>query len=166
MLLTGAWTPTLAGLRPAARRWAAAAGGQRRVFARWRRGRPFRAGVFLLLSAVAIAVPPYATFRLGDAVISIRTLGGVSALLIGALMAICGLSLWVRPQYRIAAGTTAALLSLVALVTSNLGGFLVGTLSGLIGSALALAWTDRPRAGQGAAGQRWWRSVPGAPGEH
>ncbi|MCG8915204.1 DUF6114 domain-containing protein [Actinokineospora sp. PR83] len=161
MLLTGAWT--LAGLRPTARRWIAAAGGQRSRFARRRRERPFRAGVFLLVSAVAIAVPPYATFRLGDAVISIRTLGGVSALLIGALMAICGLSLWVRPQYRIAAGTTAALLSLIALVTSNLGGFLVGTLSGLVGSALALAWTDRPRAARAAAGRR--SSVPSAPEE-
>lgn len=109
------------------------------------RRKPVAAALFLLGSAVVIAVPPYATFRLGDAVIAIRSIGGVSALLIGGLLAVCAVSLVVRPQYRIAAGVTAVLLSLVALATSNLGGFLLGSLLGLVGGALALAWTGEPR---------------------
>ncbi|WP_204845417.1 DUF6114 domain-containing protein [Saccharothrix algeriensis] len=116
-----------------------------REFGHWRRGRPFTAGVLLLLSAALIALPPYATFRVGDVLISITTVGGVSALLIGVLLAVCGLSLWLRPRFRFAAGVAAALLSLIALVATNLGGFVVGTLAGLTGAALALAWTDRPR---------------------
>ncbi len=120
-----------------------------REFGHWRRGRPFAAGVFLLASGVAIIVPPYATFRVADVVVSITTIGGVSALLIGALLTICGLSLWLRPQFRFAAGVTAMLLSLIALAATNLGGFLVGTLFGVLGAALALAWTDRPRRPRG-----------------
>lgn len=117
----------------------------RRTFGYWRRSRPFTAGVLLLSAGGVIMIPPYATFRVGDLLVSITTIGGVSALLIGTLLAVCGLSLWLRPQFRLAAGVTAAILSLVALVVTNLGGFLVGTLSGLTGAALAVAWTDRPK---------------------
>ncbi len=120
-----------------------------RDFGHWRRSRPFAAGMFLVLSSVAIMIPPYATFRWGDVLVSITTLGGVSALLIGMLLAICGLSLWFRPQFRFAAALTAMVLSLVALGVTNLGGFLAGTLAGVIGAALGLAWTDQPRAPRG-----------------
>jgi len=37
------------------------------------------------------------------------------------------------------------LLSLIALVTANFGGFLLGTLLGLIGGAACVAWSDPPR---------------------
>lgn len=115
------------------------------TFRRWRRSRPFWAGCFLLAAGIILLIPPYATVRLANLVIAIRTWGGVSALLIGALLLVCGLSLWLRPQFCRAAGVTAVLLALVALVSTNLGGFLVGSLSGLIGGALALSWTDRPK---------------------
>ncbi len=89
-----------------------------------------------------ILVPPYANLKLGDMVVSIQTLGGVSALLIGSLLAVCAVSLWVAPKFRLAAGIVTVLLSLVALVVTNLGGFLVGTILSLLGGALAVAWTD------------------------
>ncbi|GAA1295316.1 DUF6114 domain-containing protein [Saccharothrix xinjiangensis] len=111
-----------------------------RAFQGWRRHRPFGAGMFLLPASAVIGLPPYASFRLGDVVLSIRTMGGMSALLIAALLLICAVSLWSRPQYRVAAGVTAILVSLVALVSSNLGGFLVGTALGLVGGALAVSW--------------------------
>ncbi|MCE7000804.1 DUF6114 domain-containing protein [Saccharothrix sp. S26] len=119
-----------------------------RAFQGWRRRRPFGAGMFLLPASVAVGLPPYASFRLGDVVLSIRTMGGMSALLIGALLLICAVSLWSRPQYRVAAGVTAILVSLVALVSSNLGGFLVGTALGLVGGALAVSWAP-PTADEG-----------------
>ncbi|MGM1059039.1 DUF6114 domain-containing protein [Saccharothrix sp. Mg75] len=117
----------------------------RRDFRDWRRGRPFAAGAFLVLSGLVIVIPPYATLRVGDVLVSVTTVGGVSALLIGTLLGICGASLWLRPRFRFAAGVTAMLLSLVALAATNLGGFLIGTLLGVVGAALALAWTDEPR---------------------
>ncbi|SHG03826.1 DUF6114 domain-containing protein [Streptoalloteichus hindustanus] len=117
----------------------------RRRFRTWRRDRPFWAGVFLLASGVIILAPPYATLRIGDLTLAMGTIGGVSSLVIGALMIVSGLSLWVRPQFRLAAGVAAMLLALVSLVTANLGGFIVGAVLGVLGSALAVSWTDQSR---------------------
>jgi hypothetical protein len=150
------WSTVVSGLRRGWVRWR-----------RWRRGRPFVAGALVLGSAVVIAVPPYATFRLGDALISINTIGGASGLLIGVLLIACAAVLWVRPGRRVAAGVAVVALSLLAVVTSNLGGFLVGSLLGLVGGALALAWTDRPRPPRDHGGRRgrrgWWRAVRSGP---
>ena len=112
----------------------------------WRRRRPFWAGVFALASGLLVLFPPYASLRFGDAMISLNTMGGVSSLVIGIVLISCGVSLWIRPEFRVPAGVVALLLSLVAIVTSNLGSFLVGTLLGIIGAALALAWTPGARA--------------------
>ena len=114
-------------------------------FREWRRTRPFWSGVFLVLAGLIIVFPPFATLQLGEMAISIQTIGGLSGALIGTLLIICALTMWVRPQFRLAAGITALLLALVALVTTNLGGFLLGTLFGLLGSALAISWTRKPR---------------------
>jgi hypothetical protein len=116
-----------------------------RAFTAWRRGRPFWAGLFVAAGAFIILFPPFVGVKLGDMVISIQTLGGVSALLIGGLLAICAVSLWVQPKFRLAAGIVTVLLSLVALVVTNLGGFLAGTLLSLLGGALAVAWTNEPK---------------------
>jgi hypothetical protein len=116
-----------------------------RGFTAWRRGRPFWAGLFVAIGALIILIPPYANLKLGDMVISIQTLGGVSALLIGSLMVLCAVSLWVAPKFRLAAGIVTVLLSMVALVVTNLGGFLFGTIFSLLGGALAVAWTNEPK---------------------
>ncbi|SHE76337.1 DUF6114 domain-containing protein [Streptoalloteichus hindustanus] len=126
------------------------------AFRRWRRGRPFGAGLLVGLGGVVVLAPPYATFRFGDVMIAINTIGGVSSLLIGVLLLVAAGSLWLRPQFRLAAGLAAMVLSLVAVVAANLGGFLVGTLLGVLGAALALAWTDAPRGARSA------RSTPSA----
>jgi hypothetical protein len=131
--------------------WSAVASGWR-AFRRWRHGRPFAAGILLFLSGVAILLPPYGTLRFGDFIIMMKTLGGTSALVLGGTLLVCAGAAWVRPRSRVLAGSAAVLLSLAALVTANLGGFLVGTLLGLLGGALCVAWTERPRPARGAAG--------------
>ncbi|MDQ7807366.1 DUF6114 domain-containing protein [Amycolatopsis sp. A133] len=133
-----------------------------RRFRDWRRHRPFGAGMFLLPACGAIGLPPYASFRLGDVVLSIRTIGGLSALLIAALLLICAVSLWTRPQYRVAAGVTAIVVSLAALVSTNLGGFVVGTVLGLVGGALALAWAPPADPSAGSSADRPDDGEPGS----
>ncbi|WP_330272933.1 DUF6114 domain-containing protein [Lentzea sp. NBC_00516] len=123
-------------------------------FTAWRRGRPFWAGLFVAAGALIILFPPFVGVKLGDMVISIKTIGGVSALLIGALLAISAASLWLQPKFRLAAGLVTVLLSLVALVVTNLGGFLAGTLLSLLGGALAVAWTDEPKKPKEAKGSK------------
>lgn len=124
----------------------ASAVGPRLRFREFRRGRPFWAGAFTLLSGLIILFPPYATLRFGDVVVSMNTIGGMSSLLIGVIMMICALTLWTRPEFRRAAGVVTMLLALCAIVAANLGVFLIGTTLGLIGSGLALAWSPRPKA--------------------
>jgi len=116
-----------------------------RAFSRWRRSRPFWAGLFLLLSGLIILFPPFASLKLGSMAIAIQTIGGLSGALIGSLLLVCALTMWLRAQFRLAAGVAALILSLTALITTNLGGFLVGTLLGLLGAALALSWTPKTR---------------------
>lgn len=115
------------------------------AFGRWRRSRPFWAGLFLILSGLVIIFPPFASLKLGAMALSIQTVGGLSGALIGTLLVVCALTMWVRPQFRLAAAIAALIMSLAALVTTNLGGFIVGTMMGLIGSALAMAWTPKTR---------------------
>jgi hypothetical protein len=120
----------------------------------WRRHRPFGAGVLLAASGVVILLPPYASFRLGDLVISVNTLGGISALVLGGLLVLCAAVVWVRPQRRLVAGLVGMLAALIALVTANFGGFFLGTLLGLVGGALAVAWTESPRPAHRARHRR------------
>ncbi len=126
-----------------------------RRFARWRGTRPFWAGACTLLAGLIVLFPPFAALRFGDVVISLNTLGGVSAMVIGVVLSICGITFWARPQFRMAAGIVTLLLSLVALVTVNLGSFLIGTVLGIIGSALGIAWSPgtQPARNSSAPGE-------------
>ncbi|MGW6448771.1 DUF6114 domain-containing protein [Lentzea sp. NPDC055074] len=125
-----------------------------RGFTAWRRGRPFWAGLFVALGALVIIFPPFATLKFGDMMVSIQTLGGVSALLIGVLLGISAVTLWLQPRFRLAAGIVTVLLSLVAIVVTNLGGFLIGTILSLLGGALAVAWTTEPKKPKEAKGSK------------
>ncbi|GGM35740.1 hypothetical protein GCM10012275_03750 [Longimycelium tulufanense] len=116
-----------------------------RWFRGWRRTRPFWAGLFLVLSGIVVIAPAYLTLRIGNLLLSISTIAGASSLLIGVLLIVCGLSVWIRPQFRIFAGVAGVVLALVSVVTANLGGFLLGLLLGLLGSALAVSWIDTPK---------------------
>jgi hypothetical protein len=133
---------------------------RRRGFRDFRRGRPFWAGVFILLSGLIILFPPYASLRFGDIQISLNTIGGMSSLIIGVVMTICAITLWTRPEFRLAVGIVALLLALSAIVAANLGVFMIGTLLGLIGAGLAIAWSPRSKesrrapAGGGAEDSR------------
>jgi hypothetical protein len=51
---------------------------------------------------VGVRPPPFAALHLGDLVISLSTLGGAAALIIGVMLIITGISVWIRPQFRLA----------------------------------------------------------------
>jgi hypothetical protein len=63
-----------------------------------------------------------------------------AGLWIAAGLITCGLLLLFDPVQRSAYAVLAILLAIVALMTSHLGGYLVGTLLGLAGGAVAFAW--------------------------
>jgi hypothetical protein len=54
------------------------------------------------------------------------------------------------PAQRLFSSLVAAVLALASWVTSNLGGFVFGLLLGLVGSALAFAWSPAEAGGSAA----------------
>jgi hypothetical protein len=114
---------------------------------RWRR--PFWAGLFTIIAGLPIVYFPYAHVTLGDLTIRMSTTAGAGSLVIGVLLMVLGLAMWFQPQVRIFAGVAAILLSLVSLVVSNFGGFLIGFLFGLIGGGMSMAWVPGQPGPQG-----------------
>lgn len=115
-----------------------------RWFRAWRRSRPFWAGVFTLLAGLNFLAPPDVPLRIGSVTVETRLIMDANGLLIGAALVVCAVLLWIRPVFRFVAGVVTLILSLVGVVTANLGALLVGTILGLVGGALAVAWTARP----------------------
>jgi hypothetical protein len=121
----------------------------RRNFRVWRGQRPFWGGLLTLLAGIPIVYVPYQNPSLGTLSIRLATTAGAGSLIIGVLLVVLGLTMWYQSQSRVFAGVAAILLSLVSLVISNFGGFVIGFLLGLIGGSLGVAWAP---AGSGKKG--------------
>jgi hypothetical protein len=113
---------------------------RRQAFARWRGQRPFVGAMLLFASAGFLLLPAFVTIRVGDVLISISTIAGVSTLLLAALMASCAFSAMLRVGLRLPVGVCAMVLALVTLPAANFGGLVIGTFAGVAGSAYVLAW--------------------------
>jgi hypothetical protein len=128
--------------------------GRRAKFSRWRGDRPFWGAALVIASGLFLLLPAYTTFHVGDVLITISTISGVSTLLLGALMLLCGVASLLRPSVKLPAGVCAMIIALVALPAANFGGFIIGTLLGIVGASLVLAWSDSaqsPGPAEGAA---------------
>ncbi|BCB80451.1 hypothetical protein GCM10022251_03950 [Phytohabitans flavus] len=109
-----------------------------RAFRMWRRTRPFWGGLFTILSGLEI----FATTQgsLGGLSFQMGPTGFLSWLIPTILVA-CGLLMWGTPAQRMFYAIVAAMTAVFSLIGVNLGGFLVGLLLGMVGSALGFAWT-------------------------
>jgi Family of unknown function (DUF6114) len=110
------------------------AGAVRRAGRGWRRSRPFWGAVVILVAGGVVAAVRF-TLPLRAA----WTILPAGLLIAGGMIA-CGLLLLFDPAQRSLYAVGAILLSITALETSHLGGYLVGTLLGLAGGATAFAW--------------------------
>ncbi|MEU1969805.1 DUF6114 domain-containing protein [Micromonospora sediminicola] len=123
---------------------------------RWRRARPFTAGLLIALGGAEMLV----TLRAPLGVLLHVGPQGLAAYLVPAVLVLCGVLLIATPQQRVFYALLSLLLGLVSWLTSNLGGFLVGMLLALVGGALAFAWTPvKQRPGRAA------EAAPPAPRE-
>ncbi|MGC4856147.1 DUF6114 domain-containing protein [Micromonospora sp. DT4] len=108
-----------------------------RGFRRWRRSRPFWGGLFTLLAGVEI---------LGTTKVSLAGLTlqmgptGFLSWLIPTILVTCGLLMWLSPAQRIFYAIVGAVTAVYSLIGVNLGGFFIGMLLGMVGSALGFAW--------------------------
>lgn len=110
-----------------------------------RADRPVAAAVLLTAAGVAVLVIILAVGSLDGLAISFSSTSTPMALFIGFGLIACGVSTWAQPTTRILTGILGFAFSLVALPGANLGGFLIGTILGVLGSAAALAWVPGGR---------------------
>jgi Family of unknown function (DUF6114) len=110
---------------------------QRSAFWHWRHARPFWGGLFVFLAGVEMFLTVWAPL----AVVVHVGMQGFIGYLLPILLAVLGLLLLANPAQHLFYSLVAAVLSLASWLTSNLGGFIFGLLMGVIGSALAFAWS-------------------------
>jgi hypothetical protein len=131
-----------------------------RAFRRWRHRRPFGAGLALALGGAEILLSQRAS-------ISVILTAGADSLVgyvLPLLMVVCGLLIVLNPRQRLFYSVVGVLASLGTWLTSNLGGFFIGMMLGLIGSSLAFGWLpDRPARTRRLFGRRARRDAPAAP---
>ena len=125
----------------------------RRPFRAWRRGRPFTAGLCIALSGLEIGWAPHT----GVGKLLSMGLPGISSIFIAVFLVIFGVTVWFFPAYRVFSGIASIMLALLSLVATNLGGFFLGFLLGMLGGAFAVAWT--PRSDYTAQTRRQRRAV-------
>jgi hypothetical protein len=110
-----------------------------RAFTRWRRRRPFWGALLIILAGTEIALTQLAPVK----VVVHLGVEGLAGQAVPIVMILCGLLLWFSPEQRMFYAILSVLLSLASWVTSNLGGFFVGLLLGVIGGSAAFAWSPR-----------------------
>ncbi|MGC4895167.1 DUF6114 domain-containing protein [Micromonospora sp. DT31] len=115
-----------------------------RTFRLWRRSRPFWGGLLIILAGVEMFASTHLTLN-GLSFHSGAT--GLLSLLIPAILATCGVLLWFSPAQQLFYAIVAAITSVYSLIGLNLGGFFLGLLLGITGSALAFGWAPTRAAG-------------------
>ncbi|MFC8132198.1 DUF6114 domain-containing protein [Streptomyces sp. NPDC057302] len=144
MLLTG-------GRRAGVRAWGRDGGGwlderlplrePRRVLRGWRRTRPFWGGLLLILGGAELLLVPLSPLT----VLVSLGLGGLAAIGIGLALIAAGIFLWLLPHAHHYVSVNALILSVLSFAATNLGGFLVGMVLGIVGSAMGFGWTPVPQ---------------------
>lgn len=111
---------------------------QRAALRRWRHTRPFWGGLLVIAAGVVLI-----SFTLGPwaqmIALSSALFPGIA---IGLILIIGGLFVWFAPQQRLFISIVLMICSLLALVVSNLGGFLIATALGVTGSAMIFGWRE------------------------
>ncbi|MHC5907497.1 DUF6114 domain-containing protein [Streptomyces sp. S6] len=108
----------------------------RQRFRQWRGRRPFVGGFLITFGGAEILL----TMKAPLGVVLHIGVQGLAGYLLPSLMILCGLLILFNPVQRLFYSITAVLLSLGTWVTSNIGGFMVGLLCGLIGGSMAFGW--------------------------
>jgi len=110
--------------------------GVRSAFRAWRADRPFWGGLLLALGGAEILLTEKASLK----VVLHIGMQGLAGYLLPALMLLLGLLILFNPTQRLFYSITGVLLALGTWLTSNLGGFFIGLLLGVVGSCMAFGW--------------------------
>ncbi|MGW0863489.1 DUF6114 domain-containing protein [Streptomyces sp. NPDC002611] len=108
----------------------------RPAFRRWRAGRPFWGGLLLTLGGAEVLLTLKASL---DVILHVG-MQGLAGYLLPTVMLLCGVLILFNPSQRLFYSVIGVLVSLGTWMTSNLGGFFVGMLLGIVGSCLTFGW--------------------------
>ncbi|MYS90698.1 MULTISPECIES: DUF6114 domain-containing protein [Streptomyces] len=108
----------------------------RPAFRQWRAGRPFWGGLLLALGGAEVLLTLKASL---DVILHVG-MQGLAGYLLPAVMLLCGVLILFNPSQRLFYSVIGVLVSLGTWLTSNLGGFFVGLLLGVVGSCLTFGW--------------------------
>jgi hypothetical protein len=104
-------------------------------FKLWRSKRPFTGGLLCMLSGIIILAVPVQLYEVAATPGSMIVVG----LLLGGLTFLMGLLSFIMPKLSTLLGIIAILAASLSIMGA-LGGFIIGTLFGLIGGAFCIAW--------------------------
>ena len=121
---------------------------RRERFAAWRHTRPFWGGLWAIVAGVYL----WSLTAAPVGVVVIQGVAGISSIVICLVCVIVALAVWAQPQIRVIGGGIVIVLGLAAILLSNLGGFIVGTLMALHAGASMIAWKPVVK--------RWTRPEP------
>jgi hypothetical protein len=108
-------------------------------FRAWRRTRPFWGALWLIVAGAWIIY--WMSFDIG-----IALTGGWSysaGYVMGGALIMFGLVTWLAPHYKSLSGIVAFLIALGAFPTANLGGFVLGSVLGIIGGSMIWSWGEK-----------------------
>lgn len=111
-------------------------GKTRPAFRQWRAGRPFWGGLLLALGGAEVLLTLKASL---DVILHVG-MQGLAGYLLPVVMLLCGVLILFNPSQRLFYSVIGVLVSLGTWLTSNLGGFFVGLLLGVVGSCLTFGW--------------------------
>lgn len=119
-------------------------------FRAFRRTRPFWGGLWTMVAGAWIV-------RMMSSDLMLAFSGGWSysaGYILGGALVSFGLVAWFAPHYRSLVGIFAFVVALAAFPAANLGGYLVGSVLGIIGGSMIWAWGDKPPKDAKRSGRR------------
>jgi hypothetical protein len=120
---------------------------QRRGWREWRHTRPFWGGLLVIVGGAEVLLSERAPLPL---IIHIGA-QGLAGYFIPLVSVLAGMLVLFNPEQRTFYSLLAIVLALGSWITSNLGGFFVGMILGVIGGSLAFAWKEREEPEQAEA---------------
>ena len=106
------------------------------AFRRWRARRPFWGGLLLALGGAEILLTEKVSLKVAMHI----GMQGMTGYLLPVVMLLCGLLILFSPGQRLFYSIVGILCTLGSWVTSNLGGFFIGLLLGIVGSCMTFGW--------------------------
>ncbi|WP_157052472.1 DUF6114 domain-containing protein [Ornithinibacillus contaminans] len=104
-------------------------------FKQWRSNRPFWGATLTVLAGLMILYIPLQLYAIAFIPGSLVFVGFI----FGGLVIILGVCTYIYPQFSTVFGIATIFLSILS-VMGALGGFLIGTIIGIVAGALAIAW--------------------------